>query len=609
MWFEGGFATLVQNDSLLSVSVDYSNITKVLAIVGEAVKETKMFEKMIAVQHQDFKSLLAQERSQSQVLEDKIVALSERSEEQSQQFESFRNDVQSATGQLEKRVASLEQAIHGAAAISGPTDSMSGKENKKDVGNMEGLGLRHYAQANYEAIQRMQDQVRKLEEQEAALGMQVSSHQEGLASLRSDITDAIKCPVATELKVLEQLLAVGTDAQTAVSDPLSGWQLQLEGVPKFECPAAAITPTQRKDAVTLLDRMATDMRDVLSPLVADSHSAIRDAATAATRVERLLQQQQQQQQQQPTADQASLASKRIELDALMQAKSATDEATLALGRAIHERWRAYTDTAVDSTDTSAGTEDEVPISRLEAALSELRCTVEVHSTGIEELREGVQTNSERAQSNSEEIQRLRQAVEKAGGVEVVDARARDELSKHAGQLAELLLELERTSGNIQNESPPVSSGEGDSIGAAEREALRQAQKQLATTMQELQARIDVMVREIVDTCAAKADLSEVRDVRELVERMKGGGNGTHEQQQGTHAQEVTQFIASFREQVTQLWANDGALREQDQALHQKLLSVESRLLEQLRLSSSFTSAGSVLYSSLFPAKLVQNRKY
>ena len=47
LWLGGGFASIIQNETMMKVNVDYSNVTKVLAIVGEAVKETKQFEKVI----------------------------------------------------------------------------------------------------------------------------------------------------------------------------------------------------------------------------------------------------------------------------------------------------------------------------------------------------------------------------------------------------------------------------------------------------------------------------------------------------------------------------------------------------------------------------------
>jgi hypothetical protein len=350
MWFQGGFAALVQTESFLSVAVDYSNITKVLAIVGEAVKETKTFEKMIEVQQRDFKTVLDQERAQTSALEKSMTLVLSRSEEQAKQLETLRSDFQNTTGQLEKRVAALERAIYGAAAVSGATDAQATDMSNKDLGNVEGLGIQKYAQDNYEAIRKMHAQVGALEEMEEALGRKVSASLEGIEGLKVEIAEVVKCPVATELNVLGQLIALGKSAQDSCAAPLKGWHSELEGVRSYSTSMAA---EESKGAMTLLHHLASDMRDKIAPLVAESHAVIADAATSAMRVAQLLTQQQQQQQQpneETKRNEDEVSAKQAELSKLMQAKAATDAATLNLGRELHERWKTYNEAGdVDTT--------------------------------------------------------------------------------------------------------------------------------------------------------------------------------------------------------------------------------------------------------------------
>ena len=42
MWLGGGFASIMQNETMMKVHVDYTNVSKVLAIVGEAVTDSPL---------------------------------------------------------------------------------------------------------------------------------------------------------------------------------------------------------------------------------------------------------------------------------------------------------------------------------------------------------------------------------------------------------------------------------------------------------------------------------------------------------------------------------------------------------------------------------------
>jgi chromosome segregation ATPase len=549
MWFQGGFAALVQTDSFLSVSVDYSNITKVLAIVGEAVKETKTFEKVIATQQKDFKELLKKEQEQTSALEKNMKLVLSRSEEQTKQLDTLRGDFTSTTGKLEKRVAALERSIYGAAAVSGATDAQAKVDERKDLGNMEGLGLRKYAQDNYETIHKMQTQVKTLEEMESALDTKVSANRDSIKGLKVEIADVIKCPIATELSVLDQLLGLGKTAQEAYAAPLKGWTAAVrqvrpynEGMPAADC----------KRSVSSLHHIASEVRDVAAPLIAECHSVIADAATCALRVQQLLEQQQQ-----PADDKKAseelLQAKQAVLEKLAKSKAATDMATLDLGRALHEVWKTYNE--APEVDTAGALAEA-----LEAALKELIKTVETHSGSIEALER-------RVQSNSEEITRLRETIEKAGGVEIVDQKARARLEDQAEQLAKLILELEKKS-------------EGGVDCTADVDELR---KQMA----ELEAKITAMVKDVAATCAAKADLAALRA---MVEAMGSSGDS----QDNSSNDELQGFIGRFRKEVEKLWTGEGQLNAQDQTLHRKLLLVEGQLAELLRQiteSSTFNSSG------------------